>query len=154
MKHRGVLHCLKRRHHCPACNSNFDNSSLKDTGSKHFPGTNISQLSKSLPFPSSRKRTKLRKTSAATNTTANSSSCESTEIQNLEHPLDPNINEVDGKEDGNKMSNLDYLCMEESIDPCPFALTYETEDVESYQLSHDNDEVESYQMGWLLFNGL
>ena len=35
---------------------------------------------------------------------------------------------------------------------CPYALTYETEEVESYQLTHEstNEEVESYQLGWLL----
>ena len=56
------------------------------------------------------------------------------------------------KEDHEVMTREDDLCTDSSPDPCPFALTYETEEVEEYQLAYEDDSenVESYQLGWLL----
>ena len=138
----GMLRRLKRSHHCPACHSDFDDG--KDM-KKQRPGPSISRLSKVLPlFSSSRKRTKVAKQNANTDTTRNSSSFDETRHKQRCSST-PDTKDGDGKLEEHKIVM--------KSDSCPFAFTYETEEVESYQMSHDNEEeVESYQMGWLLYN--
>lgn len=91
----------------------------------------------------------------AIETTPDSSSFDSTEMEKSTSSSGPDAKEVDGTFDYCKMSDRKYSCMDKRSDSCPFAFTYETEDVESYQTPLDtdyNEEVESYQMGWLLYN--
>ena len=148
----GMLRRLKRSHHCPACHSDFDDGM---DSKKQQPSSNISRLSKVLPlFSSSRKRIKAAKQNATTDTTRNSSSFDETVHKQI-HSSDPDTKDGVGKLEEHEMimSDEKYSCMDKRSDSCPFAFTYETEEVESYQMSHDNEEeVESYQMGWLLYN--
>ena len=154
MKYHGVLH--RRRNQCPACHSEFEHSNAAEdaveTKQSSAGGTNIimSRYFKSFTFHPSLKKTKLllHESTAAIFTTRVSSFNDST-------------TEVREVEEGNDNHNMAYDGIEEAPctdreSPCPYALTYETEEVESYQLSHEstNEEVESYQLEWLLYNNV
>ena len=135
---------------CPACHSNFEHGAEPDEKSGRNLFSLKSKTSKTLHylFASSRIKTKLLPQGAATNMTADSSL---SEMQTLES--------CDGEENNHEMSAGEDPCRDRE-DPCPFAFTYEIEEVESYQLDHENSTeglelgfIQSYQMEWLLTNG-
>mmetsp|Transcript_3580 Transcript_3580/g.5593 ORF Transcript_3580/g.5593 Transcript_3580/m.5593 type:complete len:187 (-) Transcript_3580:77-637(-) len=149
MKRKGVLHRSKRVR-CPACHSNFEHSAeTAEKSGKNLLSPFKSKTSKTLHylFASSLKKTNLLPQSAAMNMTADSSL---SGMQILES--------CDGEENNHEMSAGEDPCSDRE-DPCPFAFTYEVEEVESYQLDHENSTeglelglIESCQMEWLLSN--
>ena len=151
IKHHGVLH--RRRNHCPACHSEFEDNMAANAvleAKQSSGGTNnMSRFFKSLTFHPSLKKTKqlLHESTAAMFTTRVSSFNDSTEVREVE--------EEEGGNDNHMADDTEEApCT--GRESCPYALTYESEEVESYQLSHEstNEEVESYQLEWLLYNNV
>eukprot|EP01083_Nonionella_stella_P121995 366746_1 len=146
VKHNGVLHRLKRRHHCPACHFQLEHVVEDDEGSdKKKGGIHIPRFSRSFQFSSScnKKMMAARSQSTVVNSPAISSYESNERMQQLESYSDVNGDERDGKADNNRMKS-------DRAESSPFAFTYNTEEVESYQIPHDAEEVESYQLEWLI----
>lgn len=147
MKHHGVLR--RRRNHCPACHSKFEDNIVADAieakQSSAVGTNNMSRFFKSLTFHPSLKKTKLllHESTAAMFTTRVPFFNDSTEVREVEEGGGGNDNHMADDTEESPCTGRES---------CPYALTYETEEVESYQLTHEstNEEVESYQLGWLL----
>jgi len=134
MERKGILHRSKLAH-CPVCHE----KSIETSGTSGKHGRSFTSPFKSKSFhrllASFHKKNKVVAHSMPVGLTA-PSSMESAGIQRLEC---------------GKMSAGEDICSDRE-DQCPFAFTYETEEVESYQSYHYDfsEGVESYQMEWLL----
>ncbi|KAL9186921.1 hypothetical protein ACHAXT_010641 [Thalassiosira profunda] len=146
----GLVTRLKHgRDHCPACHSRLDLGAVET--SQH---EKEKQSQRRLHVPSFVKRSLARKKASSmhakklkterTSRTPAGSSFESTASEC----------EANGTADDRAVTKESEPPIAKRADSCPFAFTYETEEVESYQISHEDttQEIESYQMEWLLFD--
>ncbi len=158
--HPGMLNRLKkRRHHCPACHFDLrlnygsnNNEESPGHSEQSCHGSRIAHFSKSLMLSLRHSKKKIRaEQSSECDAAINTTRCTS-------NSLDLDESNVDIDVDNDSLHDRRKRYTENKKESCPFAFTYETEDVESYQVSHegthDNDDVgvEGYQMEWLLFN--